>query len=320
MFQNFKSKSKKEKTRIIVTASIIFVLLFLGIATPFIFQGTLFDDIISNSIGKFFNIVKFFADNYVNMIESIAIIIFMWIINQVLKLLVRVFSRKGHRSETIGDLLVSVIRYSSVIIAIFLILSAWGVQTPTLLASAGILGLAVSFGAQSLIEDVLSGLFIIFENQFKVGDVIQIDEFRGMVTEIGIRTTKFEDINGDIKTINNSDIRSAINTSSHLSPAICDISIRYGEDLKRVEKVINDNLAKIKKDIPDIGEGPYYRGVQSLGDSSVVIRIYAKTEESKKYQVSRDLNRAMKILFDENGIGIPFPQIVVHQAEAKKPE
>src|SRR5690606_6681489 len=101
-------------------------------------------------------------------------------------------------------------------------LSAWGVQTTTLLAGAGIVGLALSFGAQSLIEDVISGLFIIFEEQFLIGDVIEIGSFRGVVTDIGIRVTKFEDINGDIRTINNSDIRSAINTSSHLSPAICD--------------------------------------------------------------------------------------------------
>ncbi|MGD9605369.1 MAG: mechanosensitive ion channel family protein [Bacilli bacterium] len=320
MFKFFKEKSKKEQIRLIIIASIIFVLLFFGVATPWIFKGTVFADVISNSVGKFFNIVKFFQDNYVNLLESLTIIIFMWIINQILKFLAIIFTRKGHRSETIGDLLVSVIRYSSVIIAIFLILSAWGVQTPTLLASAGILGLAVSFGAQSLIEDVLSGLFIIFENQFQVGDVIQIDDFRGTVTEIGIRATKFEDINGDIKTINNSDIRSAINTSSHLSPAICDISIGYEEDLQKVEKIINDNLPKIQKDIPAIVEGPFYRGVQSLADSSVVIRIFAKTEEPNKYQVARDLNRAMKILFDENKIGIPFPQIVIHQAEEKKIE
>lgn len=320
MLKNFKNKTKKEQFRIIIIVSIIFILIFLGVATPFLFKDTVFADVISNSIGKFFNIVKFFSDNYVNILESFTIIIFMWIINQILKFLVLILTRKGHRSETIGDLLISVIRYSSVIVGLFLILSAWGVQTPTLLASAGILGLALSFGAQSLIEDVLSGLFIIFENQFQVGDVIQIDDFRGMVMEIGIRTTKFEDVNGDIKTINNSDIRSVINTSSHLSPAVCDISIGYDEDLKRVEKIILDNLPNIKKEIPEIQEGPYYKGVQSLADSSVIIRIYAKAEESKKYQVTRDLNRAMKILFDENKIGIPFPQIVVHQAEDKKAE
>jgi small conductance mechanosensitive channel len=290
----------------------------LAIATPYLFGGTVFEDVISNSVGKFFNIVKFFQDNYVNVLETVTIIIFMWILNQILKFLVLLLTVRGHRSETIGNLMISIIRYGSLIVAGFLILSAWGVETPTLLASAGILGLAISFGAQSLIEDVLSGLFLIFEKQFSVGDVIQIGDFRGMVTEIGIRTTKFEDVNGDIKTINNSDIRSAINTSSHLSPAFCDISITYGENLEKVETIIKNNLGKMKQEIPDIAEGPYYRGVQSLGDSGVVIRVFAKTEESKKYQVTRDLNRAMKLLFDKNQIEIPFPQMVVHMSEPEK--
>jgi small conductance mechanosensitive channel len=103
-----------------------------------------------------------------------------------------------------------------------------------------------------------------------------------------------------------------------LSPAICDISITYGENLEKVETIIKNNLAKMKQDIPDIAEGPYYRGVQSLGDSGVVIRVFAKTEESKKYQVMRDLNRAMKLLFDKNQIEIPFPQMVVHMSEPEK--
>ena len=128
--------------------------------------------------------------------------------------------------------------------------SAWGVQTPTLLAGAGILGLALSFGAQSLIEDVIAGLFIIFEKQFQVGDIIQAHSFRGKVTEIGVRTTTLVDVNGDVLIINNSDLRQTINTSANLSPAICDISIAYGEDLERVEKVILSNIEGLRKKIP----------------------------------------------------------------------
>lgn len=100
------------------------------------------------------------------LLESITIIIFMWLVSKILVLLIILFSRRGKRRETVGNLLKSVTKYLSVIIAIFLILSAWGVQTTTLLAGAGIVGLALSFGAQSLIEDVISGLFIIFEEQF----------------------------------------------------------------------------------------------------------------------------------------------------------
>ncbi|MDD4988123.1 MAG: mechanosensitive ion channel family protein [Candidatus Izemoplasmatales bacterium] len=309
----FKEKSKKEKTRIIIIASIIFVFLFLGIFAPIIAPNSGFANIINNSIGKFFNLSDFFVNNYVILLECLAIIVFIWILDKLMLLVVSIFTRKGHRSETIGNLLKSVVQYLAGIIAIFLILSAWGVQTPTLLAGAGIVGLAISFGAQSLIEDIFSGLFIIFEKQFSVGDVVQLGDFRGVVREIGIRITKFEDLNGDIKIINNSDIRGVINTSASLSPAICDISISYDEDVERVEQIIKENLSAIKENIPQIVEGPFYFGVEKLADSSVVLRVVAKTEELHKRSVLRGLNREMKMLFDKHKISIPFPQIVVHQ-------
>jgi small conductance mechanosensitive channel len=135
---------------------------------------------------------------------------------------------------------------------------------------------------------------------------------RGTVTEIGIRITKIEDINGDVLIINNSDIRGAINTSSSLSLAICDISIEYGADLEKVEDIIKKGLPDIKKEIPLIKEGPFYIGVDQLADSSLVIRVIAKTEELNRHKVRRALNREMKLLFDRNNINIPFPQIVVH--------
>lgn len=305
--------SKNQKLRIILVSSIIFLFILLGSLVPVIFPGTLFAGIISNSIGKFFNIVAFFQNNYVIILECITIIIFVWILNRILLFLVEVLTRKGSRGETVGNLLKSVVKYLSVIMAFFLILSAWNVPTPTLLAGAGILGLALSFGAQSLIEDVISGLFIIFEKQFLVGDVIEIEGFRGIVSEIGIRTTKFEDLNGDIKILNNSDIRGAINTSNQLSIAICHISISYSEDIKKVEEIIEKNLERIRTNIPAIEEGPFYKGIEKLDDSSVVIRVQAKVKEVKRYQTVRDLNREMKLLFDEYHISIPFPQLVVHQ-------
>ncbi|MBU1020350.1 MAG: mechanosensitive ion channel family protein, partial [Firmicutes bacterium] len=189
-------KKTNNKVKNIVTYSIIAICLLLGIFSSILFPGTTFESIIANSIGKFFNVFAFFENNYVIILECLTIIVFIWILNKVLLALVGIITKKGNRSETIGNLLKSVVKYLSIVIALFLILMAWGVQTPTLLAGAGIIGLALSFGAQSLIEDMISGLFIIFENQFSVGDVIQINDFRGSVREIGIRTTKFEDISG----------------------------------------------------------------------------------------------------------------------------
>jgi len=233
-------------------------------------------------------------------------------------MLIALIVRKRSRRSTIWVIIRSIFKYGSAVVGVFLILSAWGVETPTLLAGAGILGLALSFGAQSLIEDVIAGLFIIFEKQFVVGDIIQVAGFRGTVLEIGVRTTTFEDVNGDVMVMNNSDLRMTINTSINLSPSICDISISYSEDIERVEKIIRDHLGDMKVMIPDIIEGPFYKGVQSLGESSVVLRIYARTDETTKFQVTRELNKYMKVLFDKEGIEIPFNQLVVHYEDPDK--
>lgn len=310
---NFRNRSKQEKMRVIISASIIVFLILLGSLAEVLFPGTTFSAIISNSIGKFFNIVRFLQNHYVTILESLTILVFVWILNQIFLFLVNVLTRKGHRGETVGKLMSSVIRYTSFIIAAFLILSAWGVDTPTLLAGAGIIGLALSFGAQSLIEDILAGLFIIFERQFVVGDIVEINNRRGIVREIGIRTTKIEDLNGDVLIINNSDIRGIINTSIELSVAISDISIEYEADIAKVEDIIKKHLPDIKAQIPEIVEGPFYVGIDQLADSSVVMRVTAKCEEINRNKVRRALNRALKMVFDQEKINIPFPQIVINE-------
>lgn len=132
---------------------------------------------------------------------------------------------------------------------------------------------------------------------------------------MGIRTTKIEDAGGDVKVINNSDIRTLINMTSKLSTAVCDISISYNEDIEKVEQVLNENLGKIKEKYKAIVNGLTYVGVQSLADSAVIIRVIAECNEMMRYQVQRDINREIKIIFEKNNIQIPYPQIVVHDAK-----
>ncbi len=309
-------KLNKQSITSIVFLSLGGLFLLIAILGRFIFNpGTLMYELSVESIGKFFDIIDFFETKLPAIVETLAIIVFLWLLGKAIGFILKLISVEGKKSKTIANIISSTIKYGLLLIGAFLVLSAWGVETPTLLASLGILGLAISFGAQNLIEDILAGLFIIFEDQFEINDIIQIDGFRGKVTEIGLRTTKFEDVNGDIKIINNSDIRGAINTTNKLSPAICDISVSYGANLKAVEDVIKANLDRIKKNIPHIIEGPFYFGVESLAESSVVLRIYSKCDEENKYSVRRQLNREMKLIFDENNIEIPFNQIVVHQSK-----
>ena len=236
-------------------------------------------------------------------------------ITHVVRLILNIIGLKIKRGQSLASLLSSFSKYLGAIILIFAILGTLGIDTTVLLASAGILSLIVGLGAQPLIEDIFAGIFIVFEHTFDIGDIIVVDGFRGTVKEMGIRTTKIEDAGGDIKVINNSDIRTLINMTSKLSTAICDISISYTDNIEKVEKVLNENLPKIKEKYKYIANGPTYVGIQSLSDSAVVLRVIAECNETMRYQVQRDINREIKILFDKNNITSPYPQIVVHTAK-----
>ena len=179
--------------------------------------------------------------------------------------------------------------------------------------------MVVGLGAQSLVADIVAGIFIVFEGEFQVGDIVVINNWRGTVQEIGIRTTKIVDAGGNVNIVNNSEITTIINQTQQISLATCTVGIEYSESLNRVELVIKDNLEKIRETIPAIVEGPYYKGVTALNSSSVDLLFVAKCKEEDIFQVQRDMNRAFKLLFDENGINIPFPQIVLNQAKESAP-
>lgn len=259
------------------------------------------------------------AEYVLEMLVRIVSLSFLVItITHIMRLLLRIIGLKCKRGKALASLLSSFAKYLGAIILIFAILGTLGVNTAVLLASAGILSLIVGLGAQPLIEDIFAGIFIVFEHSFEIGDIIIVDGFRGTQKEMGIRTTKIEDAGGDIKVINNSDIRTLINMTSKLSTAICDVSISYFDDIERVEKVLNENLKKIKEKYKSIVNGPTYVGVQSLSDSGVVLRIIAECNEMMRYQVQRDINREIKIIFDQNNITIPFPHIVIHETKENK--
>lgn len=215
--------------------------------------------------------------------------------------------------QTALRLIVSFTRYAVFIIAIIWVLWAWGVDTKTLLVSAGILGLIIGLGAQSLIADIIAGMFIVFDGEYRVGDIIVVEGWRGTVMEIGIRTTKIIDEGGNIKYINNSTIRTVVNQSQELSVIRCELPIFYDEDLESVELRIKEYLPKIKDKIPYIVEGPYYKGVNGMNDSSVNLLFLAKCDEHYYYPARRALNREIYRMANEMEIPIPYNQIVINQ-------
>lgn len=311
-------KSKNKKTLHIVI-NVLFIAIIL-VVYVLLFYGSVFW---TNSY--YYQVLNPFVDfptdsgnqSYVpDIILRILSLSFVVIsITYLIRFILKGIGPKLKRGQALASLLSSFAKYLGAIILIFAILGTLGVDTTVLLASAGILSLIVGLGAQPLIEDIFAGIFIVFERTFEIGDIIVVDGFRGTVKEMGIRTTKIEDAGGDVKVINNSDIRTLINMTSKLSTAVCDISISYNEDIEKVEQVLSENLGKIKEKYKAIVNGPTYVGVQSLADSAVIIRVIAECNEMMRYQVQRDINREIKIIFEKNNIQIPYPQIVVHDAK-----
>lgn len=234
----------------------------------------------------------------------------VYLVQKLLALMIGVLAARG---ATVCRLLSSFIKYATIIGMVYYSLMLIGVDTTTLLASAGILSIAVSFGAKELVSDILSGLFIIFEGEFRVGDSISVGSNSGTVMEIGVRTTKIDDGSGNILVLRNSNISNVINRTKLDSYASCDMAIEYDESLERVENILERELPFVAMRLPAIKDGPFYKGVVALADNSVNIRVVARCAEGDRGQLTRDLNREMKLLFDKYDISIPYAQVVVHQ-------
>lgn len=223
-------------------------------------------------------------------------------------------SAREQRGHTIAQLLRSVGRI--LIIGAALLLSAnVFVNIAPLLAGAGILGLAVSFGAQSLVKDVIAGFFILFENTFAVGDVIAVAGVSGVVERMTMRVVLLRDLYGVVHTIPNGQIGVVSNKTRGWSRAVLEIGVAYGTDLDRALAIFRDEAARFGADpvwADRLDGDPEVPGVESLGDSAVVIRTLVRTKPGKQWEAAREFRRRMKARLDREGIEIPFPQRTVH--------
>lgn len=311
----WKEMSKEEKRKTIITNIILFILFSIVIVT-FVFydkfhgEGSFFEqsfDQVPAFINHLFHAIP-------KVIDTVSAIIITIVAEKVVCWIIKKANKKNNRGITIAQMIQSFVKWIAAIAMVLIVLSIWGVDTTTLLASAGVLTLVIGLGAQSLVADIVAGIFIVFEGEYQVGDIVIFQDFRGTIKEVGIRTTKIEDAGGDIKIINNSEIRQIINQTKELSIAKCTLNIEYRESLERVEAIIHDNLDKIGKKIPGIIKGPFYKGVSELNDNGVTLFIIATCKEDDIFQVQRDLNREFKLLCEKENIGLAFPQVTVHQA------
>jgi len=202
--------------------------------------------------------------------------------------------------------------------AVLMVVSELGVNIGPLLAGAGVIGLAVGFGAQYVIRDFFTGLFIILENQYRVGDVVCIGTTCGTVESINLRITILRDADGVVHNIPNGEIKIASNKSKSFAKINLKLGISYNANLEEVIKVIN-RIGKEMIEDPEwkdkINKAPEFIRVDDFADSAVIIKIDGETKPSEQWAVTGELRKRIKLAFDKEGIEIPFPQIVVHNAK-----
>ena len=210
----------------------------------------------------------------------------------------------GTRGETICRLLVNLVSYGGVIFFVYSVFYYLGFEPNTLLASLGLMSFAVSLGAKDMLTDVIAGLSIVLEGEYQVGDIIDVGGYRGEVLEIGVRTTKLEGRGGNIKIINNRDIKNVINMTRKNSWYPLEISISTDRPLDQIEDMLQKKLPSIGESIPEVISGPYYKGVVSYGKGSVTLSIITECNEKDYHYVQRALNHAVATAFQEYDITI----------------
>lgn len=214
------------------------------------------------------------------------------------------------RVDTMRVLVNNVVQYMIYFLAILMILQLLGIDLRPVLVSAGVLGLAVGFGAQSLVRDIITGFFIIFEDQFAVGDVVTINNLTGTVQEIGLRITKVRSWTGEVHIFPNGTINQVTNFSLQNTLAVVDVSVAYEENLSEVETVLKEVLTLAKKEFEDIVAEPQILGVHAFGPSEVIMRVTAECKPNTHHAINRSLRAMIRTEFTERGIQIPYPKIV----------
>jgi small-conductance mechanosensitive channel len=221
---------------------------------------------------------------------------------------------RERRGQTISQLLRSVGRVVVFAVAVLLTFNVF-IDIGPILAGAGILGLAVSFGAQSLVKDVISGFFILFENQFAIGDVIEVAGKSGVVEKMTLRVVVLRDGEGIMHVVPNSEIKVVSNKTRGWSRAVVDVGVPYDESVDRALEVLRDEAAQFSTDKTwgSQLDGPVeVLGVESLSDSAVVLRTLIRTQPGSQWTVAREFRRRIKNRFDQEKLEIPFPQRRVH--------
>lgn len=258
------------------------------------------------------------ASSSLTWIITLIIIFITFIIIFIGNFITHLFDNRSRKAKTISSLIRSLLKYVIIIAAVCIILIVWGVDVVGIIAGVGVLTLIIGLGCQSLIQDIVSGIFIVFDDYFAVGDTVIIDGFRGTIVEVGLKTTKMQDIGGNIKSITNSSIHTVVNMSRLRSITSVTLSVSYNEDIEHVEALILQEIEELKTKIPNIVDGPYYKGIDNITASSVDFLVVCFMDESNRFQVTRDMKREFFILFKKHHIQIPYTQVTVNPEDDRE--
>ncbi len=227
------------------------------------------------------------------------------------------------RENTLSNLFTVTLRTLIVIISGLMVMEQLGIKIGPILAAAGIVGLAFGFGGQYLIRDIITGLFIIMENQFRIGDVVNINGTGGLVEDVTLRKTTLRDLDGTVHHIPHGEIKMVSNLTKDFSRVNMNLGISYNSNLEHVIRVVNqvgNDLAQ-DPDFKDIILKPIqFLRVDDFADSSIEIKMLGETRPIRQWEVAGEFRKRLKIAFDKEGIEIPFPQRVLHYAKEKKTE
>jgi len=232
-------------------------------------------------------------------------------------------ARSSQRAMALGAVLRSITSLVVYGMAIMIALAEFGISLGPLIAGAGIVGVALGFGAQSLVKDFLSGIFMLIEDQYGVGDIVDLGEASGVVEAVNLRTTRLRDVNGTVWFVPNGEVRRVGNKSQQWARAVIDVGVAYDTDLAKAADVIKEVIDSVWRDQLEnatVLEEPEIWGVENFGDSEITIRAVLKVEPGEQFAAAREVRKRLKIAFDREGIEIPFPQRTIwNKAEESKP-
>ncbi|GAB6172720.1 mechanosensitive ion channel family protein [Paradesulfitobacterium aromaticivorans] len=254
------------------------------------------------------------------VIARISYGVLVYLLHRLLLVRTRKILFDESKANTIYHLLRSVAFYViTFTVIVHLLERVFNFDTRTLLASASVLGVALGFGSQSLVKDIIGGFFVLFENQFSVGEYIKVGEFAGTVEEIGLRATRLRDWGGELHIIPNGSITAVTNYNRGKMRAMVDIQVPYDEDLDRAMEVMHAVCEEVSQEYQDkIVEPPSVQGVIQFGERNAVLRVIAYTKANEQWELERELRRRIHKAFLEEGIRIPQPQNIVIMGEKSR--